>query len=67
MFCLLKTVHKTIRTLFLKEKNGSYMLIKDKDVHQNTKNGITEEFSICLSVLCIVHVYPDHWVINPKC
>ena len=36
------------------------MLIKDKDVHQNTKNGITEEFSICLSVLYIVHVYPDH-------
>lgn len=36
------------------------MFIKDKDVHQNIKNVITEEFSICLSVLYIVYVFPDH-------
>lgn len=61
MFCLLKNSTQNYKNIvFQRKKNGSHMLIKDKDVHQNTKNGITEEFSICLSVLYIIHVYPDH-------
>lgn len=61
MFCLLKNSTQNYKNIvFERKKNGSYMFIKDKDVHQNIKNVITEEFSICLSVLYIVYVFPDH-------